>query len=92
MPTYLSPGKSLAYTRVDFYNAAGQLAAYGRAYPSLISLRQRMSADESSWTLTTGFGSADHTKYIGRSGGHKEDVKFSEDGESVVEGEDVHST
>lgn len=23
-------GKSLAYTRVDFYNAAGQLAAYGR--------------------------------------------------------------
>ncbi|KAI0346048.1 Thioesterase/thiol ester dehydrase-isomerase [Trametopsis cervina] len=56
-------GKSLAYTRVDFYNAAGQLAAYGH-----------------------------HTKYIGRSGGHKEDVKFSEDGESVVEGEDVHST
>ncbi len=24
------PGKSLAYTRVDFYNAQGQLAAYGR--------------------------------------------------------------
>ncbi|KAI0696001.1 Thioesterase/thiol ester dehydrase-isomerase [Cytidiella melzeri] len=23
-------GRSLAYTRVDFYNAAGQLAAYGR--------------------------------------------------------------
>lgn len=29
-------GKSLAYTRVDFFNAAGQLAAYGRA--SIVAL------------------------------------------------------
>ena len=28
----LSLGKSLAYTRVDFYNAQGQLAAYGCEY------------------------------------------------------------
>lgn len=54
-------GKSLAYTRVDFYNSKGQLAAYGH-----------------------------HTKYVGKSVGHKQDVKFSEDGEEVVEGEDVH--
>lgn len=53
-------GRSLAYTRVDFYNAAGQLAAYGH-----------------------------HTKYIGKSAGHKHDVKFSEDGETVLEGEDI---
>ncbi len=32
---------------------------------------------------------ADHTKYIGKSAGHKHDVKFSDDGESVVEGEDI---
>ncbi|KAI0648101.1 hypothetical protein C8Q79DRAFT_553116 [Trametes meyenii] len=53
-------GKSLAYTRVDFYNAQGQLAAYGH-----------------------------HTKYVGKSAGHQNDVKFSEDGERVIEGEDV---
>ena len=29
------PGKSLAYTRVDFYNTQGQLAAYGRKCSSL---------------------------------------------------------
>ncbi|KAL1950346.1 hypothetical protein VTO73DRAFT_5470 [Trametes versicolor] len=53
-------GKSLAYTRVDFYNAKGQLAAYGH-----------------------------HTKYVGKSAGHENDVKFSEDGERVIEGEDI---
>ncbi|KAL7279993.1 hypothetical protein ACG7TL_006405 [Trametes sanguinea] len=53
-------GRSLAYTRVDFYNAQGQLAAYGH-----------------------------HTKYIGKSIGHENDVKFSEDGERVIEGEDI---
>ncbi|KAI0917246.1 hypothetical protein AcW1_007512 [Taiwanofungus camphoratus] len=53
-------GKSLAFTRVDFHNAAGQLAAYGY-----------------------------HTKYIGRSSGHVHDVKFSDDGETVIEGNDV---
>lgn len=39
--------------------------------------------------LTAAFGFADHTKYIGKSAGHKHDVKFSEDGETVVEGEDI---
>ncbi|KAH9846369.1 Thioesterase/thiol ester dehydrase-isomerase [Lenzites betulinus] len=53
-------GRSLAYTRVDFYNPQGQLAAYGH-----------------------------HTKYVGKSAGHENDVKFSEDGESVIEGKDV---
>ncbi|KAH8104766.1 Thioesterase/thiol ester dehydrase-isomerase [Cristinia sonorae] len=53
-------GKSLAYTKVDFYNSKGQLAAYGH-----------------------------HTKYVGKSAGHAKDVKFSEDGESVIEGEDI---
>ncbi|KAI0822222.1 Thioesterase/thiol ester dehydrase-isomerase [Trametes gibbosa] len=53
-------GKSLAYTRVDFYNTKGQLAAYGH-----------------------------HTKYVGKSAGHENDVKFSEDGESIIEGKDV---
>ncbi|EPT05301.1 hypothetical protein FOMPIDRAFT_1021575 [Fomitopsis schrenkii] len=53
-------GKSLAYTRVEFFNAAGQLAAYGH-----------------------------HTKYVGKSAGHEHDVKFSEDGETVLEGQDL---
>ncbi|OSX59920.1 hypothetical protein POSPLADRAFT_1075380 [Postia placenta MAD-698-R-SB12] len=53
-------GRSLAYTRVEFVNAAGQLAAYGH-----------------------------HTKYIGKSAGHENDVKFSDDGETVIEGKDV---
>ncbi|EIN12747.1 Thioesterase/thiol ester dehydrase-isomerase [Punctularia strigosozonata HHB-11173 SS5] len=53
-------GKSLAYTRVDFYDAKGQLVAYGH-----------------------------HTKYVGKSAGHEHDVKFSADGETIVEGRDV---
>jgi len=59
--TIVGLGKSLAYSRVEFYNAKGQLAAYGH-----------------------------HTKYVGKSAGHKHDVKFSDDGETIVEGEDVH--
>ncbi|KAI9443095.1 Thioesterase/thiol ester dehydrase-isomerase [Lactarius indigo] len=58
--TLTAMGKSLAYTRVDFTNPAGQLVAYGT-----------------------------HTKYVGRSIGHSEDVKFSQDGEKVIEGKDV---
>ncbi|KAF9533135.1 thioesterase thiol ester dehydrase-isomerase [Crepidotus variabilis] len=54
-------GKQLAYTRVDFTNANGDLVAYGS-----------------------------HTKYIGKSSVHANNVKFSEDGETVVEGEDKH--
>ncbi|THH29113.1 hypothetical protein EUX98_g5077 [Antrodiella citrinella] len=53
-------GKSLAYTRVDFYNSKGQLAAYGH-----------------------------HTKYVGKSAGYEKDVKFSDDGETVIEGQDL---
>ncbi|TFY73551.1 hypothetical protein EWM64_g10462 [Hericium alpestre] len=30
-----------------------------------------------------------HTKYVGRSNGHADNIKFSEDGEEVIEGEDV---
>ncbi|KAG5719652.1 hypothetical protein E4T56_gene1912 [Termitomyces sp. T112] len=51
-------GKSLAYTRVDFTNPAGELVAYGY-----------------------------HTKYIGKSSLHHKNVKFSEDGKDVIEGE-----
>ena len=65
------------------------------------------------WVLLLRFSIADHTKYVGKSIGHKvsganshvryvglsanrlivrglqNDVKFSEDGERVIEGEDV---
>jgi len=58
--TLTAMGKSLAYTRVDFTNPAGQLVAYGT-----------------------------HTKYIGKAVGHTENVKFSQDGEKVVDGKDV---
>ncbi|KAI0036434.1 Thioesterase/thiol ester dehydrase-isomerase [Vararia minispora EC-137] len=58
--TVTALGRSLAYTRIDFFNEKGDLAAYGT-----------------------------HTKYVGKSAGHKNDVKLSEDGESVMEGEDV---
>ncbi|KAI4525237.1 hypothetical protein K525DRAFT_261656 [Schizophyllum commune Loenen D] len=53
-------GKSLAYTRVDFTNAKGELVAYGH-----------------------------HTKYVGKSGHHDKNVTFTEDGETVVHGEDL---
>jgi len=53
-------GKSLAYTRVEFSNPAGDLVAYGH-----------------------------HTKYIGKSLIHEKNVKFSEDGQTVVEGKDI---
>jgi len=58
--TLTAMGKSLAYTRVDFNDPAGQLVAYGM-----------------------------HTKYIGKSTGHAENVKFSQDGEKVIEGKDI---
>jgi len=53
-------GKSLAYTRVEFFNSAGDLVAYGH-----------------------------HTKYISKSSSHENNVKFSKDGQTVVEGSDV---
>ncbi|KIK85960.1 hypothetical protein PAXRUDRAFT_831942 [Paxillus rubicundulus Ve08.2h10] len=53
-------GKSLAYTRVDFTNAKGELVAYGN-----------------------------HTKYVGKSSSDPNNVKFSEDGERIIEGTDV---
>jgi acyl-coenzyme A thioesterase 13 len=53
-------GKSLAYTRVDFMNAGGELVAYGH-----------------------------HTKYVGKSSSHASNVVLSEDGERVIEGNDV---
>ncbi|KAE9393157.1 thioesterase thiol ester dehydrase-isomerase [Gymnopus androsaceus JB14] len=53
-------GKSLAYTRVEFTNPAGELVAYGF-----------------------------HTKYVGKSSTHEKNIKLSEDGEKVLEGEDL---
>ncbi|KIY69328.1 thioesterase thiol ester dehydrase-isomerase [Cylindrobasidium torrendii FP15055 ss-10] len=58
--TLTALGKSLAYTRTDFTNAAGDLVAYGY-----------------------------HTKYVGKSGSHEKNVKLSEDGETLVEGQDL---
>lgn len=58
--TLTAMGKSLAYTRVDFTNPAGDLVAYGY-----------------------------HTKYVGKSSSDPNNVKFSEDGEQVMEGNDV---
>ncbi|KAF9220282.1 thioesterase thiol ester dehydrase-isomerase [Gyrodon lividus] len=58
--TVTALGKSLAYTRVDFTTANGELVAYGT-----------------------------HTKYVGRSSSDPNNVKFSEDGEKVIEGIDV---
>ncbi|PAV16917.1 Thioesterase thiol ester dehydrase-isomerase [Pyrrhoderma noxium] len=52
-------GKTLAFTRVDFINAKGDLVAYGH-----------------------------HTKFVGKANGDPNNVKFSTDGEKVVEGED----
>ncbi|KAK0202001.1 HotDog domain-containing protein [Desarmillaria ectypa] len=53
-------GKSLAYTRIEFKNATGDLVAYGY-----------------------------HTKYIGKALVHENNVKLSEDGETVLEGKDL---
>ncbi|KAG6379406.1 hypothetical protein JVT61DRAFT_11874 [Boletus reticuloceps] len=56
----MSPGKNLAYTRVDFINESGDLVAYGT-----------------------------HTKYVGKSSSDPNNVKFSEDGDKVIEGADI---
>ncbi|KAJ7600627.1 HotDog domain-containing protein [Mycena floridula] len=53
-------GKSLAYSRTEFTNPAGDLVAYGY-----------------------------HTKYVGKSSSHPKNVVLSEDGEKVLEGEDL---
>lgn len=105
-------GKSLAYTRVDFYNAKGQLAAYGRTYPLpslLLSIfpsflpfflpsvpntqpRKLFPSDHNTspfYCMCLIVPPVDHTKYVGKSAGHEQDVKFSEDGEKVLEGSDV---
>ncbi|QRV92314.1 thioesterase superfamily protein [Ceratobasidium sp. AG-Ba] len=50
-------GKTLAYTRIEFKNPAGQLVAFGH-----------------------------HTKFIGKTVNHEKNVKFSPDGESLIEG------
>jgi len=52
-------GKQLAYTRVDFSNASGELVAYGH-----------------------------HTKYVGKSSSHPENVSLSQDGEAEIESHD----
>ncbi|KAI5117926.1 hypothetical protein M0805_002005 [Coniferiporia weirii] len=52
-------GRTLAFTKVDFTNAAGDIVAYGH-----------------------------HTKFVGKAYGHPENVKFTDDGEKVLEGED----
>jgi len=54
-----SYGKTLASTRVEFFNSQGKLAAFGS-----------------------------HTKFIGASLVSDKNVKFSEDGESIIEGKD----
>jgi len=51
-------GKTLAFTKVDFTNEAGDIVAYGH-----------------------------HTKFVGKAAGHPRNVKFSDDGETVLEGE-----
>jgi acyl-coenzyme A thioesterase 13 len=55
-------GKSLAYTRVDFTNPAGQLVAYGSEFSPFVSCRVCRTADSM-------LGLA-HTKYVGKSIGH----------------------
>jgi len=58
--TLVGMGKSLAYTRVEFFDPTGKLVAYGH-----------------------------HTKYVGKSSIHEKNIKFSEDGQSVVDGEEI---
>jgi acyl-coenzyme A thioesterase 13 len=55
-------GKSLAYTRIDFTNPAGQLVAYGSEFSPLLCRVCRSLANRM-------LGLA-HTKYIGKSIGH----------------------
>lgn len=92
--SFSSVGKSLAYTRVDFTNPAGELVAYG-CRTSFVKLEYRPF-----YILFC----TDHTKYVGKSSSHpvrsfcrlifrshfirieKENVKFTENGEDVIEG------
>lgn len=59
--TLTSLGRHVAYTRIDFSNANGELVAYGT-----------------------------HTKYIGKSATDPNNVKFSDDGETIIEGESAN--
>ncbi len=53
-------GKQLAFTRVDFTNASGELVAYGRMSQTLTFI---LSERDDSFIV-------DHTKYIGKSTSH----------------------
>lgn len=55
-------GKSLAYTRVDFTNDKGTLVAYGCTF----SFRNESGIHRPDTLLYV-----DHTKYVGKSSGHK---------------------
>ncbi|KAF8607039.1 Thioesterase/thiol ester dehydrase-isomerase [Ceratobasidium sp. AG-I] len=54
--TVVGMGRTLAYTKIDFKNAQGQLVAFGH-----------------------------HTKFIGKTVDHPSNVKFSPDGEEIID-------
>ncbi|KZV80776.1 Thioesterase/thiol ester dehydrase-isomerase [Exidia glandulosa HHB12029] len=56
--TLVQMGRTLAFTRVEFMNAKGELVAYGH-----------------------------HTKFVGKALEHPNNVKLSQDGETLLEGE-----
>ena len=92
MLTTPEKGRTLAYTRIEFTNAKGDLVAFGRGCQSCIPFTKL----NKTW--------ADHTKFVGKALQHEvgseravtelhlliepqENVKLSEDGEILVEGE-----
>ncbi|KAG8761645.1 hypothetical protein FRC14_000029 [Serendipita sp. 396] len=71
-------GKNMAYTRTEFCDRNGQLLAYG----SKIYIGPANS-------FTYRSHRKGHTKFLGKTINHPKNVKFSEDGESVIEGQDL---
>lgn len=90
----MKTGKQLAYTRVDFTNPAGDLVAYGCTNPSSLKSHDKLTVSVDH-TKYVGKSSSHPVResFMRRSLNlHpinlQENVKFSEDGESVIEGED----
>ncbi|KAH9179112.1 Thioesterase/thiol ester dehydrase-isomerase [Lactarius sanguifluus] len=75
----------------SFVKPAGKPGDELRIVATLTAMGKSLAYTRVDFTSPTGqlvaYGT--HTKYVGRSIGHSEDVKFSSDGEKVIEGKDV---
>ncbi|KAG8817391.1 hypothetical protein FRC17_011249 [Serendipita sp. 399] len=73
-------GANMAYTRTEFRDKTGMLLAYGSKVHARAQLGGMLKVRP-----------VGHTKFLGKTINHPKNVKFSEDGETVIEGEDLEA-